>query len=212
MIEIEYFGGNSLKITNGNEQIVINPKREKFGLKNLNVENQIEMISDNTLSTEDGNPKLVINSPGEYEVGVFSIKGYAIDGHTDFNNEKNITNYSVTTDGVSIIIFGNSTDKIEESHYENLGLADILMLPVGGNGFTLDGKAAAKIVGQIEPKIVIPVCYSDGNSYEVDLSDETEFVNAIGKDIIELDKLKIKNLNDLSESGQLNIVKLKSQK
>jgi L-ascorbate metabolism protein UlaG (beta-lactamase superfamily) len=43
------------------------------------------------------------------------------------------------------------------SHLEDI---DVLLLPVGGAGATLDAKAAGEVISQIEPRVVIPMHYA----------------------------------------------------
>jgi L-ascorbate metabolism protein UlaG (beta-lactamase superfamily) len=47
-------------------------------------------------------------------------------------------------------------------------MVDVLVLPVGGNGYTLDPIGALQVIKKIEPKIVIPTHYADdGLQYPV---------------------------------------------
>ena len=42
-----------------------------------------------------------------------------------------------------------------------LGLLDILIIPIGGGGYTLDANDAAKLIRKIDPKVVMPIHYAD---------------------------------------------------
>jgi len=46
----------------------------------------------------------------------------------------------------------------------NAGSTDVLVVPVGGKGLTLDAEGAAAVVAQLEPGYVVPVHYDDGVS------------------------------------------------
>ena len=177
MVEIEYFGGNAVKITSNKQVAVIDPKRSHFGLKDLDAKQAIEMVTANDLAVNDSDAILLVDGPGEYEVHGYSIKGIAANAYQDMDkNCKNNNIYSIEVDDVKIAILGNIEAKISEAQLEEIGVVDILILPVGGGGFTLYGKEAAKIVKQIEPKIAVPIHFAgDGLNYEVAQDTDDEF-------------------------------------
>ena len=98
--------------------------------------------------------------------------------------------------------------KISDEQYERIGVVDILIIPVGGNGYTLDAKDAAVIVKNIEPKVVIPVSYSDsGLKYEVPQDDVELFVKELGTQNVEtVSRYKVKNASTLPDV--LTVIKI----
>ena len=40
-------------------------------------------------------------------------------------------------------------------------MVDVMFVPVGGNGYTLDGVGALKLIKKVEPKLVVPTHYDD---------------------------------------------------
>ncbi len=40
-------------------------------------------------------------------------------------------------------------------------MVDLLIVPVGGNGYTVDPVGAMKLIKAIEPKLVVPSHYAD---------------------------------------------------
>jgi L-ascorbate metabolism protein UlaG (beta-lactamase superfamily) len=76
--------------------------------------------------------------------------------------------YRIEIGEVRIALIGNIAPKLGEDQLEELGVVDILLLPVGGNGYTLDATSATTIVRSIDPRVVIPLHYADsGVKYEV---------------------------------------------
>ena len=72
---------------------------------------------------------------------------------------------------------GHIQDVLDEAQLEGIGVVDILIVPVGGNNYTLDAHAAVKIVNQIDPRIVIPVHYADkAVKYDVAQDDLSSFL------------------------------------
>ena len=61
---------------------------------------------------------------------------------------------------------------------EAIGNVDVLLVPVGGV-YTIGAKDAAKIVSQIEPRIVVPMHYSLAN-LKIKLEKVDEFLRIMG--------------------------------
>lgn len=202
MIEIKYYGGNTLTIKADKQELIINPKRISFGLDNLKVKNLIEIITESKYYVED--EKLLIDSAGEYEVDNFIVRGYATKNYGDFDDKLDQTFYVVEVNDFKIAIIGNISAKLSEDQIENIGTVDILILPTGGGGYTLYGKESAKIISEIEPKIVIPTHYADsGLSYEVNQDDLSELCKELAVEPIQKDNLKLKKVSDLPEKLEL---------
>ena len=161
MVEIEYLGGNGLKIVESGKTIILDPKRSVVGLRDVVTKDFIEIVTEPALASSAKDTFLTIDGPGEYEVADFSVRGFAADRHTDFNGEMSAVNYTIETQDATIGIIGNINDNLSESQLEDLGVIDILVIPIGGGGYTLDGKMAAKIIKDIEPKLVIPIHFND---------------------------------------------------
>jgi hypothetical protein len=98
----------------------------------------------------------------------------------------------------AIIAAGNIRD---EDQLEALGVVDIVIIPVGGGGYTLDPTAAADLVRQIDPKVVIPIHYADSAlKYEVPQDSLQTFVGELGAPVETVAKYKLKSAAALPES------------
>jgi L-ascorbate metabolism protein UlaG (beta-lactamase superfamily) len=86
-------------------------------------------------------------------------------------------------------------------------MVDVLVVPVGGNGYTLDPIGAAKVIKKIEPKLIIPVHYEDkGIKYEVPQVPLEEALKVLAVEPKEtVAKLKLKS-TELSETTQLIVL------
>jgi len=93
----------------------------------------------------------VVETLGEYEVKDNMI--YAIAA-----NETEMI-FKISAEGMNIIHLGNIKEKISEHIIEKLGTPDILFIPVGDAGKTLDPKAAGEVVSMLEPRVVIPIAF-----------------------------------------------------
>lgn len=191
-MEIEYKGANCITITHKKDVFVTDPGLSKVGLKDYSGPCVAQLLThDEPTGTDEG---VVINGPGEYEVLNCSIKGIATRSHRALTGDDNsATIYRLDLEEVSVAIIGHIDPNLTDDQLEALGLVDVLVVPVGGNGFTLDAKSAAELVRKVEPKVVIPTHYADDTlKYEVPQDNLESFIKEIGSPVEELPKLKIK--------------------
>lgn len=169
MFDIEYKGANGVVITTKKTQVVVDPQLSVAGLKNLSVKGAVEIATEPRFVVNDSEAKLQIEGPGEYEVGDVAIRGVAATRHLDTEADEPIdTMYRIEIGELRIALIGNIAPKLDEDQLEELGVVDMLLLPVGGNGYTLDATSAATIVRSIDPRVVIPLHYADSAvKYEV---------------------------------------------
>lgn len=102
---------------------------------------------------------LVIDIPGEYEVGgtfVYGIQSV----HDQKEGQERGSNiiFRFEAEGMSVGHLGDLGRQLSVEEMEKLENVDILLVPVGG-GTTLPLKAMVEIVGELEPRVVIPMHY-----------------------------------------------------
>jgi hypothetical protein len=208
MFEIEYKGGNGVILSTKKASIVVDPKLSLIGLKDLNVKDAIELATEARFALNAADAKLAIEGPGEYGVADFDIRGVAAQRHLDTEADPKVsTMYRIDTGEIRVAVIGNIYEKLSEDQFEELGIIDVVILPVGGGGYTLDAEGAAKLVRTIEPKAVVPVHYNDtGINYEVPQAEIDEFITALGAPVEEMPKLRLKSASALPAS--LTVYKL----
>lgn len=199
MFDITYKGANCVVISTKKSTLVVDPKLSLVGLKDQSVKNLIEVATEERFRLESPEAQLIIDQPGEYEIGDFSVSGTSVLRHIDAPDAREqATMYRIEVGDVRIALLGNVAPKLSEDQYEALGVVDIVLLPVGGNGYTLDATSAAAIVRQIEPKVVVPLHYADnGLKYEVPQDDVSTFVQELGAPVETMDKYKLKSASAL---------------
>ncbi|MCL1876699.1 MBL fold metallo-hydrolase [Candidatus Saccharibacteria bacterium] len=168
-MEIEYKGANCVVIKDKKILIVVDPTINVSVKEARNPDAVILATQENFAPSEMDAENFVIDMPGEYEHTDVSVRGIPARSHIGADEKaKNATMYRVETDGVRLAVIGHTVAPLSDDDLENIGIVDIVVIPVGGGGFTLDAKDAAAIVRQISPKIVIPTHYEDGHTkYEV---------------------------------------------
>ncbi len=205
-----------ISISNGKDHeasIVIDPYGD-IGLKMPNFSADLLLVSHshpdhNNISAVKGDPFL-IETPGEYEA-----KGVFVQGIASFHDEKDgkergvNTIYTIEAEDIRFCHLGDFGQKqLTDEQLEKIGRVDILMIPVGGT-YTINGSEAAKVIGQIEPKIVVPMHYGLPK-LKFELDGVEKFLKAMGKNNVEpQDKLTIKS-NALPKEGAMEIVVLKA--
>ncbi|MFZ2276074.1 MAG: MBL fold metallo-hydrolase [Candidatus Nanogingivalis sp.] len=201
MFDIEYKGGNTVVISTKKNTLVIDPKMSIHkGEKDFVVKNATELATEDRFLTQSDDFALSLSYPGSYEVGDFSINGFAEKRHIDSNDEQKSVIYSIDVLGAKIGLLGNIGPELSDDQLENLGILDILILPVGGNGYTLDATSAAKIARNSDAKVIIPVHYAeDGINYEVPQNSLDIFIKELGADVEKTSKYKVKNISNFPE-------------
>ena len=209
-MELIWYGHSFFEIKSKSNQekivIAIDPFLEKIGLKPpRKIEADILIISHQHY--DHSNKKIIrgdfflIEEPGEYEIKGAKVKGI-LSFHDQAEGKKRGLNtiFVIDIEGIKICHMGDFGElELSPSQLEDIFGSDILLIPVGGN-FTISGKEAAKIVGQVEPKIVIPMHYKIPG-IKLDLEDEKPFLRAIGiREKERIKKLKVKK-NELQKDG-----------
>jgi len=193
--------------------IVIDPFGD-IGLKMPNFEADVLLVThqhqdhNNTKSVK-GSPFL-IDGPGEYEA-----RGVFVQGIDSFHDDKEgrergkNTIYTIEAEDMKFCHLGDLGQKeLTGEQLEKIGGIDVLMVPVGGI-YTISSSEAAKVIGQIEPKIVIPMHYKLPG-LKFDLDEVAKFLKAMGKNSIESqDKLTVK-ASSLPKEEEMEIVVLKN--
>lgn len=152
-------------------------------------------------------PRLVIDGPGEYEVGNLSVVGVAARAHIDEEGSSNATLYKMMFDDTNYLITGHLYPDLNDDQLEIIGMVDVMVVPVGGNGYTLDPIGALQLIKKIEPKIVIPTHYAeDGIAYPVPQQALEQALKAMGMEVKEpVAKFRYK-AGDLGNTTQLVVL------
>lgn len=135
--------------------------------------------------------KVIINDfsfpgPGEYEKGGVILNSIEDDGNAI---------HVARIEEMNICHLGHIKHDLAEDDVKQIGDIDILFLPLGDEE-TVDLKTALKLLSKIDPRIVIPMLYSD----------ISEFKKTEGIVDSELDVLKIKKQDLPQEERQIVIL------
>ena len=167
-MEIQYYGANGIRIITKKSNIVIDPVSDITNIS-IDTKKATAVLATNVQSVPPKTYGLfIVDCPGEYEFEDYSLQGIAAQPHTATSGDESATMYRITTNGISVLVTGHINEKLSELQLEAIGVVDVVIVPVGGGGYTLDATGAANIIRNVEPKLVIPVHSGDDTlSYSV---------------------------------------------
>ncbi len=164
-MEIVWYGQSMFKIKGKSTSLVIDPfDPQKIGLKApKDVEASVVLVthnhSDHNYLALIKDEPLVFSGPGEYEKSGVSITGVQSSHDNKGGEERGLnTIYNILIDNINVVHLGDLGHQLTEEQVSLVGNADILMVPIGGT-YTIDAEEAAKVVAQLEPRIVLPMHY-----------------------------------------------------
>lgn len=207
-MDIKFFGGNVIRLQTKKASVVIDDNLEELGQKSITKDSDLSVFTNRVSEGEIPKSLFYVDRPGEYEVNNVSIKGISAQAHMDEAGKKSAVIYRLVIDDYKVGVVGHIYPEISDEQLEALGMIDVLFVPVGGNGFTLDGANALKIIKKIGPSIVIPTHYKDSKiKFEVPQDSLDEARKALSMEPAEeVDQLSIKS-REFPEGTKLIILK-----
>jgi len=204
---INWYGEGCFKVQIGDFTLVsdlfdsklgLNPARGKFDvlLKTISAWPSPEVDKKEEGATLIGS--------GEYEIKGFDIKGIPLIKESTINFFKTI--YLVKTEDANLCFLGHIAEYPDEDALGELKSIDVLFVPAGGKPF-ISQELVAKLVKQINPKIVVPMFFKVPG-LKRQTSDIKEFIDELGLESQVEEKLTIKK-KDLSEIRSAKLVQLK---
>jgi L-ascorbate metabolism protein UlaG (beta-lactamase superfamily) len=204
-VDLQFYGANCFSLTLKGTRIIIDDNLADLGAKSITKAEDIALFTG--VHSDVDNARRVFDSPGEYEVADISVIGITARGHLEETGKTGATMFKLVTGELSILITGHIYPELSDTQLEAIGMVDLLIVPVGGNGYTVDPAGALKLIKDIEPKLVIPSHYADkALKYPVP---QQELANALKELAMEpketVSKLKLKP-GELSDVTQLVIL------
>ncbi len=205
-MEFQFYGANCIRLTTKKAKVVIDDNLADLGQK------AVAKAGDVALYTGAHGPvgaeaHLVIDQPGEYEVSEVSVKGIAARSHIDEEGKMTATMYRIDADDIRVGIVGHIFPELNDAQLEALGTIDVLIIPVGNSGYTMDAVGALNLIKEIEPKLVIPTHYDiSGIKYPVAQVSLEEAIKGLAMEPKEtVPRLKLKPA-DLAETTELIVL------
>lgn len=205
-MDLQFYGANCLSITYKGTRLVVDDNLAELGSKSILKAGDVALYTSEPAAAPAG-LRIAIDQPGEYEVSDISIMGIPTRAHMDEEGKRGATMYKLLAGDFSVLVTGHVHPDFAEKQLEKIGMVDVMIVPVGGSGYTLDPVGALKLIKDIEPKLVIPTHYADkALNYPVPQLELESALKELGMEARETTaKLKLKPA-DLGEVTQLVVL------
>ncbi|MFY9492905.1 MAG: MBL fold metallo-hydrolase [Minisyncoccia bacterium] len=144
-----WYGQNSVGIDSGGHSLVVDPLDLEKELKSAKAASVVLLSPAREVKAPAKTNSFIVNNPGEYDV-----KGFFVLGLGDFGGG---TVYIIETESIRICYLAGLDQELSDAQLESLSDVDVLVIDVGETGE--QNETASKIVGQIEPRIIVPMGY-----------------------------------------------------
>ncbi len=181
---VNYFGNGAYRLQSGETSILLDSTNNR-----LKADVTLKTLVDAKDPLAEDGDGASIAFPGEYEIKGIEVLGFPVTAESTDSFIK--TAYAVLWEDMKFVFLGHLSKPLDATLMEELAEPDVLILPVGGGHF-LEPEVAAKIVKQLEAKIVIPSFYKSAD----------EFVKALGKKAEKMEKLVFKQKDIASDKGR----------
>ena len=205
MADVKWLGNTCFRIKSREATVLMDPLAREGGVTMPKQKADIVTLSGrgraNGLANIEGEYTLV-DGPGEYEVQDVFLSGIRTrrngNAAKDFN-----TVYLVEMDEMIFCHLGNLSKSLTEAQVEAMGDVDVLFVPIGGED-GLSPAGATEVIGQIEPRLVIPMRYRV--SEDAGKRALGEFVAALGLTEVPREDRLIVRKNTLPETMGVTVL------
>ena len=165
-MKIKWLGHACFMITSDSGiRIITDPYFTGGGLSYGEIKESADIV---TVSHEHGDHNNVSGVRGNPEAvrGTARVKGIEFKGISTYHDDsggsqrgKN-TIFCFTVDGIRVCHLGDLGHQLSDTQVAELGIVDILLIPVGGF-FTIDAKVAGQVCDRLKPRVIIPMHYEN---------------------------------------------------
>lgn len=212
-MKIKWHGHSCFSIEGDDATLVIDPY-EGLGTDLPAFKADIVIFSDELADKEGKRMEIegakVLDWPGEFEVSNVAIEGFSAKRHArnGDNEGENVNVFVFVLDGVKFCHLSGLSHELSVELLDRIGDVDVLMIPVGG-GVVMDAKTAQSVVESVEPRMVMPMYYSEGKT-KLDLKGAEDFMKAFGKTELEaVSSYKLTGKSALSD-GAMEFVRFEA--
>lgn len=203
-MDLQFYGANCVSATHKGARVIIDDNLADLGVKGVTKPDDVALF---TAAHGVSSGRITFDSPGEYEVGDISVTGISARAHMDESGQETATMFKLTAGEQNVLVTGHVYPDLSDTQLEAIGIIDLLVVPVGGSGYTTDAVGALKLIKKIEPKLVVPTHFDDkALKFPVPQVDLAAALKELGMEPAEtVSKLKLKP-HEVSDVTQLIIL------
>ncbi len=206
MADVKWLGNTCFRIKSREATVLMDPVARAVGVSMPKQKADIVTLSvrgsANALAQVEGDYTL-IDGPGEYEVQDVFLSGIRTQRNGAAAQKEFNTVYLVEMDEMIFCHLGNLSKSLTEAQVEAMGDVDVLFVPIGGEE-SLSPAGATEVIGQIEPRLVIPMRYRIGE--EAGKRALGEFAAALGLTEVPREDRLIIRKNTLPETMGVTVL------
>ncbi|MFH0776317.1 MAG: MBL fold metallo-hydrolase [Patescibacteria group bacterium] len=150
-MQIQYFGGLGFALKSADATVALATERTDDA--------QIVVTAKEKDAVKAGKDQVVFDWPGEYESRGVSVALIPV------GKEKSSRVAKIIIEEIAVVHLDGVSEPLTEKEEERIGNVDILLISVGKNA-ALDAKQIKNTIEALEPKIVIPMNFADGEEKE----------------------------------------------
>src|SRR5579863_1874278 len=160
-MELTWLGHSAFRIRGKDVTVLTDPPAPSTGYSIGRINADIVTISHNhpghNYEKSAVSGAYVVHGPDEYE-----IKNVLITGVQTYHDDERGARFGRNTvyllhfDDLLVCHLGDLGHLLDDRQQEVVNGCDVLLLPVGG-GNALDAKRAVEVVGQVEPRVIVPM-------------------------------------------------------
>jgi len=163
-MKIKWLGHACFLITSeAGTRIITDPYATKEDLSYGEINESADIVTVSHEHADHNNVAAVLGKP-EVVRGSAKVKGIDFKGVASYHDKaggsqrgKN-TIFCFEVDGIRVCHLGDLGHLLSDEQIAELGMVDILLIPVGGY-FTIDARVATQVCNQLKPRVIIPMHY-----------------------------------------------------
>lgn len=206
-MHLSWHGQYTLKMQTGDTTIVTDPYAPETGLRPFRSQANVVALTNpadpamSHINSLQGNPQ-VLAGPGEFSLNGFSL--HAIPWESVDGRQRAVHRWAA--EGLYLLNLAALHRQLTDKELQDIEQVDIdvLCIPVGG-GSALGSDEAVKLIGTLEPRLVIPIHYALPGLKEK-LASVTEFAKAFGVKPASAEKKVIVKANKLPQEDMQVII------
>ena len=173
-VKVQWFGQACFQITSpAGLKILIDPFSPETGYPMPDVSPDVVLVTHehfdhNYVAMAKGNPQIFhgLNPKTQdwskvdvkiKDVRIYSVNAWHFESQADAGRGKDAI-FVIEMPGVRLVHTGDIGRPMTEAQIKQIGKVDALFICVGGV-YTVDAKGAAKVIGQLNPKMIFPMHY-----------------------------------------------------
>jgi hypothetical protein len=189
-MEIKYLGDKTIFLKGKKESVLIDSTENSFSDSKYGAR-VVLYTNENERKADLLDDRVLINGPGEYEIGGVEING--------INGDDGNTVYKITLDGFKLVVIGELKQELSEKRVERIEDTDILLI-------------SSKVSGIFGYKVVKDWAKKWGANYLIPVSDDQEMLKkfldeADNEGLEAVESLKLEKVDDLPDGLEIKLLK-----